>query len=154
MKNLTQDQPTTSTLDDLLAQAQEGEVLIDPKVGKHDNAYITNVRLAGEGDKAHPVMTWGGLIDSGGNEFLQDDHLYLPKESHPVFVKQRFMSKLKTLGIVPQTYQNVLYFTLDQVPILVDKLQRLVGKSWPLTISQDNEGFMKITLRKPPKAPF
>jgi hypothetical protein len=143
----------SSIFDELLHSAQEGETLVDPRVGKYDDAILIEVTQAGEGDKLHPRLTWGALHPADGSpEFTQRDDLYLPQVHHPVFVKQRFMAKLKELGIVPQTYKQIIYFTPSQVPLLVETIRaKCLGQVWPITLTQDDQGFMKITMRKRPR---
>lgn len=140
-------------LDQMLQQARDtGEELIDPRSGKQENAQIVTVELRGDGEKAHPMIQWGNLFDTEGKEFTIDDHLYNLKPGHPVFVKQRYMTKLKELDIVPRDFKQALMITNPaEAQVLTNKLATLIGQCWPITITQDNEGFHKITVRKRPK---
>ena len=142
-------------LDELLKQADEGEVLIDPRCGRYESAILSGVQVAASSDGSYRVdIYWSGLADNEGLSFEHTQRVFLPSvTTHPIG-KSRFMQLLKSLGVVPATYKNVIYFSGSEgATQLADAMMKAcAGNEFPITISQDNRGFYNTTVRQRPRA--
>ncbi len=139
----------SSVLDEMMSVATEE--LIDPTVGKYEDAALMGVTHAGTPDNPYLTLTWGNLVSQDGTAFTHTDRLFpIREDTHPIG-KSRFMQKLKALGVVPADFKKVLYFTSESLEGLEMALMDLVGQQWPITISKDNRDFYVTTVRKRPK---
>ena len=102
-------------LDKLLIEVERGELLTDPRCGKHEAAVLTNVQPVRTETTTRLELTWSDLIDPDGQPFEHIQRLFLPDPQAHVVTKIRFLSTLKALGIIPKTRKEMLYFTDDQV---------------------------------------
>ena len=153
--DLNEDTPDSELISDLLATTVDGEELRDPRCGKYDEAVLVDAVLVQTNDNYRVDLKWGGtLVDGTGNPFDMSDRLFFPVEDTNVFVKNRFMQKLKVLGVVPQKYDKMLYAN-DPVnaPKVLRLIKRKLGSTFPITIKQDDRGFVNVDVRHPKKQP-
>ena len=137
-----------SDFDDLLKMAQSGETLVDPRCGKYEAAVLTGVQVVSTENSLRLDLRWGGMQDVDGNGFDHIQRIFMPDTESHAISKIRYMNTLKGLGVVPQSYKNMLYFTDETIERLRDKLESTcVGQEFPLTISMDNRGFYNTTIR-------
>lgn len=140
-------------LESLLRESKEGEKLVDPRVGKHEEAMLSDATVEAS-DKGYRIeLKWSGLTDTDGNPFDYIDRLFLPDEDAHVISKGKFMQKLKGLGVVPQSYKNVIYCNTMQgaMTLCMGIQDKCVGTSYPITITEDRNGFKALTVRARPK---
>lgn len=136
----------------LLDNVTSGEELKDPRVGVHENAHLLDVELV-TNNAGNPValMRWGDMTDSDGNPFELTDRVNIPTpESNPVGHKI-FLAMLHDLGLVPRTHKKaVLAADEKQAAYIVSMLQAVADKGmpWSVNISEDNQGFMRLRLRR------
>jgi hypothetical protein len=142
------------TFEKMLEEAQGTERLEDPRCGKHENAVLLDNRVIinNDGGMWRLELTWGGLQDAEGQEFTHVQRIFFPRVDDPPFMKIRFMSALKALGIVPAAYKDMLYIDTEEKAALLEmKIGDLLGQEWPITISLDGRGFLNTTIRNRPK---
>lgn len=139
-----------SFLDSLLQQAQEGEKLIDPRVGKYEEAVVTGVQSERSENGFRVEMTWGGFMDQNGQPFEYTDRLYCPDQDTHDFLKARFMQKLKALGVIPEKYPNVIYCNTESACEMLKQgvEQKCLGQTFPVEIKQDKNSYTNLTVRR------
>lgn len=139
-------------LDKLLAEAERGEALTDPRCGKHEAALLTAVAVVTTETSMRLELSWSGMTDSEGQPFQYTQRLFIPDAGAHAVTKIRFMSTLKALGIIPHNRKEMVYFAEDQLDALRDAImEECGGQEFPLTISLDNRGFYNTTIRERPQ---
>jgi len=145
-KETTQDE----LFDEFLKDVNVGEEITDPRVGTHPDAVLSEVEVR-ENKSGNPmlVMTYSGCTDSDDNEFELKDFINLPHaETHPVG-QRIFLGMLHDMGVVPRTHKRaILIESMDQAEKLAARLDKCVGINFPLRVTEDNQGYMRIRLQR------
>lgn len=143
-----------SEFDRLMQESQQGEVIQDPAVGKHEDAILVSAEFLRWTDNGNAIVgvTWGNITSQEGEVIEVKDTIWCPDENTRPKGQLMFLQKLKNLEVIPQHHKAMFYCTTQgAVETLVRMLQAKVGQAYPISISANDQGFLNVSVRMRPK---
>lgn len=139
----------------LLDNVQQGEEIVDPRLGTHDGAHLLSVELAyNRNEDPVALMRWGDMVDTDGKDFEITDRVNIPTPTSNPTGHRIFLAMLHDFGVVPRNvHKPFLAHDAKAAETVVNVLNRLADKGlpWTVNISEDKQGFLRLRLRRPTK---
>ena len=137
----------------LQRMAGSTEKVVDPRMGRHDDATFMGA-VAGQGERLWVGVTWANLTDSAGGMFEFVDRVFLPVPEDLAFQKLRFMEYLKALEVIPNKYDQAMYFPeLKDAQALAAYMTKVAGgQQFTITLTMSASGFVNCRVRRRPRS--
>lgn len=139
----------------LQRMAGSTEKVVDPRMGRHDDAtFMGAAAVQGESGKLWVGVTWANLTDSAGEMFEFVDRVFLPVPEDLAFQKLRFMECLKALEVIPNKYDQAMYFPeLKDAQALAAYMTKVAGgQQFTITLTMSTGGFVNCRVRRRPRS--
>lgn len=129
----------------LLGSIPTGEKVVDPREGDHPNATLTMAELLDQGNGAALRLTYSGLVDTTGREFMHQERVTIPTSTSEDFIHRIFLALCHDLGIVPRGQKNrILADTEGDQQVVLQAFTSVCGNTVPLRIAADDKtGYMR-----------
>lgn len=126
--------------------------LRDPREGEYE-AVVDRVALTENGPNAkirHAlIVTYGDMIDANGRTFPVDDRINIPTSDADDTIKRMFLQSLHSLKLVPYSDKRPYFAdSEEQRDVFLKAFQSLEGTRVPIRIVLDNEGWLRVRIRR------